>query len=50
MPVRVALNVAFALLMEGRDEKERHEIESKIYGWDEMNDRAMARLQGGGES
>lgn len=50
MPVRVALNVAYALLMEGRDKKERDEIDAKLYGWGEMNEAAERDLwQSGGE-
>lgn len=49
MPVRVALNLAYALLMEGRDEKERKEIESQLYGWGDMNKQAERALWSGGE-
>lgn len=48
MPVRVVLNVAYLLLMENRDDKERKEIDGKLYGWDQQNDRATQALWASG--
>jgi len=50
MPVRAALNLAYFLIMEGRDEKQRKEADEKLYGWGEMNEQANRKLRmGGGE-
>lgn len=55
MPVRAALNVAYALLVKGLDTKERQKFDTELYGWGEFNDRANRALrmaiedEGGGE-
>lgn len=53
MPVRVVLNVAYALLVKGADAKQRRELDGKLYGLDEMQERANKELwdqiEGGGE-
>jgi hypothetical protein len=52
MPVRVVLNMAYALLVKDADEKQRRELDSQIYGFKAMEDQANKALQGesGGES
>jgi len=50
MPVRMGLNLAYALLIEGADPKQRKELDNQLYGWGEMNKRADQDLIGGGES
>lgn len=52
MPVRVALNVVYAMLLKGMDDKQRADFDSRLYGWDELNDlgnRALRGVMGGGE-
>lgn len=53
MPVRVALNVVYAMLVKGLDSKARDDFDSRLYGWDELNDlgdRALRGVMSGGES
>jgi hypothetical protein len=50
MPVRMGLNIAYALLVEGADAKQRKELDNQLYGWSEMNKRADQDLMGGGGS
>jgi hypothetical protein len=51
MPLRAALNLAYALITEGADTKQRQEIDDQLYGWGDMNKRAQQDLYGdGGES
>lgn len=52
LPVRVILNVTYAVLMENRDAKERKEMDAQLHGWDDLNKRAEAALwdERGGES
>lgn len=45
MPLRVALNVAYAMLTAGLDSKERDRMDEQIYGWSEINDRASRALR-----
>jgi hypothetical protein len=47
MPFRVALNVAYAMLTEGLDGKQRQQIDDQIYGWAAMNERANQVLRTG---
>lgn len=50
MPVRVALNVVYAMLCEGCDAKGRQELDDQLHGWGEMNERGnRALMSGGGE-
>jgi hypothetical protein len=50
MPVRVALNVVYAMLAKGLDAKARADFDSRLYGWDELNDLANRALRSGGGS
>lgn len=45
MPVRIALNVVYAMLTEGLDSKQRAEFDTSLYGWGSMNDRANQVLR-----
>lgn len=47
MPLRVALNVAYAMLAEGLDEKQRQTLDEQIYGWGDLNERGMRDLRAG---
>jgi hypothetical protein len=47
MPVRIALNVVYAMLTEGLDAKQRQEFDTSLYGWGEINDRANQELRRG---
>lgn len=47
MPFRVALNVAYAMLIEGLDGKQRQQVDDQIYGWAAMNERANQVLRTG---
>lgn len=47
MPLRVALNVAYAMLTEGLDTKERERLDEQIYGWADLNTRANRVLRTG---
>jgi hypothetical protein len=51
MSVRTALNLTYHILCEGRDEKQRRELDAELYGWGDMNKRAEADLwrDSGGE-
>lgn len=52
MPARAALNVAYTLLIDGRDEQQRQEFEEQLHGWGADNDRAnvaLRRLMSGGD-
>jgi ABC-type taurine transport system ATPase subunit len=44
MPVRAALNVAYALLVDGLDHKQREDLDARIYGWSELNTQANRKL------
>jgi hypothetical protein len=56
MPLRVALNAAYAVLAEGLDESQRQQLDEQVYGWGELNQQANRLLRvgvdddGGGES
>jgi hypothetical protein len=55
MPLRVALNAAYAMLTQGLDAEQRQQIDEQIYGWGEMNNQANRVLRmgvddSGGES
>lgn len=47
MPFRVALNVAYAMVMEGLDADQRQKLDEQIYGWGDVNDRANRVLRMG---
>lgn len=47
MPLRAALNVAYALLTRDMDTKQRDEFNTSLYGWDEDNARANRALRQG---
>lgn len=47
MPLRVALNVAYAMLVDGLDSKQRQALDEKLYGYGEINDRANRVLRMG---
>lgn len=47
MPLRIALNVVYAMLTEGLDAKQRHEFDESLYGWGEINERANQELRRG---
>lgn len=47
MPLRVALNAAYAMLTDGLDAKERERLDEQIYGWGELNDQANRALRAG---
>lgn len=49
MPVRIALNIAYAMLTEGMDAKQRAEFDTQLYGWDGINERGTQQLMSGGE-
>lgn len=53
MPARVVLNVVYAMLVDGRDEKQRRELDDKLYGFDAINEEANRALwdrrESGGE-
>lgn len=53
MPVRVAMNVAYAVLVDGLDTEQRQQLDEKVYGWDQKNEAANRNLRvammGGGE-
>ena len=46
MPVRAALNVAYAMLVDGLDAKQREEFDTNLNGWAELNERANQALWG----
>lgn len=55
MPVRVACNIAYAMLTDGLDSKQRREFDAQLYGWDADNEKANQALraapsESGGES
>lgn len=54
MPLRVGLNVAYAMLVQNMGGKERAEFDSSLHGWDAINERANRALwdqrESGGES
>jgi hypothetical protein len=43
MPLRVALNAAYAMLTQGLDADQRQRLDEQVYGWGEMNSRAERR-------
>lgn len=45
LPVRVALNVAYAVLVTGLNSEEREALDGQIYGLTEVNEAANRRLQ-----
>lgn len=45
MPLRVALNVAYAMLADGLDAKERERLDEQLYGWGELNEQANRALR-----
>lgn len=45
MPIRVALNVAYAVLVDGLDGDQRAELDDQLYGFAAENERANRRLQ-----
>lgn len=45
MPLRVALNVAYAMVTEGMDGKQRRQMDEQIYGWSSLNDRGNQLLR-----
>jgi hypothetical protein len=47
MPVRAVFNVAYALLVDGLDSKQRDEFDTSLYGWSDLNDSANRALRGG---
>ena len=47
MPLRVALNVAYAMLTDGLDAKEREKFDEQLYGWGDLNIQANRALRGG---
>ena len=47
MPLRVALNAAYAMLTAGLDAKGRDEFDTQLYGWSDLNDRANRALRMG---
>lgn len=53
MPVRIGLNVAYAMLADGLDSEQREELDSQLYGLAAETERANKRFQqkmmGGGE-
>lgn len=55
MPVRLALNLTYAMATEHMDAKQRREFDDQLHGWDEQNERATHALwrgdhTSGGES
>lgn len=55
MPVRVACNIAYAMLTHDLDSKQRREFDSQLYGWSDTNDSGNRLLRqapddSGGES
>lgn len=48
MPVRVALNVVYAMLAKGLDDKQREDFDTRLYGWSELNDLGNRVLRGAG--
>lgn len=53
LPVRVALNVGYAVLVTGLDSEQRQDLDERLYDWNEQNQAADRRLRaemmGGGE-
>lgn len=47
MPLRVALNVAYAMLTEGLDDKQRDHLDEQLYGWGDLNNQANRALRAG---
>jgi hypothetical protein len=47
MPLRVALNAAYAMLTQGLDADQRQRLDEQVYGWGEMNSRADRVLRMG---
>jgi hypothetical protein len=47
MPLRVALNAAYAMLTQGLDADQRQHLDEQVYGWGEMNNRADRVLRMG---
>lgn len=45
MPLRVALNAAYAMLTAGLDAKERDRLDEQIYGWTDLNEQANRVLR-----
>jgi len=50
MPVRIACNIAYAMLVDGLDAKQRKDFDTQLHGWDDINNRATQALLSGGES
>lgn len=53
MPVRVVLNVTYALMTQDMDQKQRRDFDAELYGLHDMEDRANRALwsdTSGGES
>ena len=48
MPVRAALNVAYAMLVDGLDSKQREEFDTSLNGWSDLNERGNQALWSGG--
>ena len=46
MPVRVALNLVYALLVKHLDAEERRKFDDELYGFTELNQRAERALWG----
>jgi hypothetical protein len=45
--LREGLNVAYALLIDGLDGKQRERLDAELYGYSEKDQRALAALMGG---
>lgn len=45
MPVRVGLNVAYALLVSDLDRDQREEFDGQLYGWTAKNEQANQTLR-----
>jgi len=45
--VRAALNVAYAMLIDGLDSKQREEFDTGLNGWSDLNERGNQALWSG---
>lgn len=50
MPVRTALNVVYALLVDGMDPKDRERFDAELYGLDAESERANRALWAGDDA
>lgn len=47
--MRQALNVAYAMLVDGLDSEQRAQLDADLHGWTESDKAALGRLLGPGD-